>query len=444
MCAIKIDLPLLKDVNSRRNIKLTLVHFDVKSLSFASVLAEAHFKPTIFDIKRSFSYPPPDHTLLKSYSLYQRFLQGIKEGKIKVEHKKDCLKDNELYFIFTPIQIDSKGDVDYRDFERSCKFVGDSLEEGSMIAISTRTFPGTTEDLANNILEDRSGLKANEDFGLAYIYLPSDMRTPVISAANETTLNFFLSFFQIITGYKPSVTRSIKTVEALSFIEDLYKNVRLAFSNDLAEICRKMSVNFNEIIQLITSRELCCPPPEMPKESLIDVTTLFVKELQNHGWKAPVIASSLKVNSSLSKHILSLIRSGLKECNKSLRRSEVLILRSHSDLLFHSIVESHVKDLFEMLRTKRVKVQLFDFHSLKAESKSKVKRRLYKSLKGKDCLIIMENCKDILDLNSLIKDIKHLLNQPALIVDLTNQLDPLEVEKEGLRYISLGWSCRSE
>jgi len=36
-----------------------------------------------------------------------------------------------------------------------------------------------------------------------------------------------------------------------------------------------------------------------------------------------------------------------------------------------------------------------------------------------------------------LKEAKHLVDQPALIVDLTNRLDPEEVLKEGFIYASL-------
>ncbi|PDM27040.1 hypothetical protein CP083_00905 [Candidatus Bathyarchaeota archaeon B24-2] len=55
-------------------------------------------------------------------------------------------------------------------------------------------------------------------------------------------------------------------------------------------------------------------------------------------------------------------------------------------------------------------------------------------MKGKDCLIIFsEKSLEYLKL----KEAKHLVDQPALIVDLTNRLDPEEVLKEGFIYASL-------
>ena len=56
-------------------------------------------------------------------------------------------------------------------------------------------------------------------------------------------------------------------------------------------------------------------------------------------------------------------------------------------------------------------------------------------MKGKDCLIVLsEKSLEYLKL----EEVKHLVDQPALIVDLTNKLDPEDALKEGFVYASLG------
>ena len=60
---------------------------------------------------------------------------------------------------------------------------------------------------------------------------------------------------------------------------------------------------------------------------------------------------------------------------------------------------------------------------------------LDRALKGKDCLIVLsEKSLEYLKL----EEVKHLVDQPALIVDLTNKLDPKDALKEGFVYASLG------
>ena len=66
----------------------------------------------------------------------------------------------------TPLREDKTPDLSY--VKDSARTVGRILRRGQFVILESTTYPGTTEEILVPILEEESGLKVIEDFGIAY------------------------------------------------------------------------------------------------------------------------------------------------------------------------------------------------------------------------------------------------------------------------------------
>jgi UDP-N-acetyl-D-glucosamine dehydrogenase len=77
---------------------------------------------------------------------------------------KEC--DAILICVPTPLDKFRKPDMSY--IESACMDIGKNMKPGTFISLESTTYPTTTEDFMLPIIEKESGLKAGEDFWLAY------------------------------------------------------------------------------------------------------------------------------------------------------------------------------------------------------------------------------------------------------------------------------------
>src|SRR5699024_7184324 len=78
------------------------------------------------------------------------------------------LPEADALILCVPTPLDGHREPDMQYVEQTCETVGKHLREGQLVLLESTTYPGTTEDLIIPVLELQSGLKAGEDFYVAY------------------------------------------------------------------------------------------------------------------------------------------------------------------------------------------------------------------------------------------------------------------------------------
>jgi len=220
----------------------------------------------------------------------------------------------------------------------------------------------------------------------------------------------------------------------------------LAFSNEVAELCEKLNLDFFEVKEILRNRGLrAIVNSALIEESFSNLCHIFIKEAEVFNMKLRLSKIAAKINEQTIRRVLNLIKVGLKSCNKTVRRSKALIIGVPMSMYSTSPQLSITKSLYDLLNDKGMKVEVFtskcSFEMIE-DLGFKVQENIKKGLKCKDCLILVSKEKSFSSLS--LGEVKHLVNQPALIVDLTNEIDPETVLKEGFIYISLGRGIRSK
>jgi len=190
--------------------------------------------------------------------------KGIKElfSQSKLKATKDykvCLEAKLIIIaVQTPVN-ESSHQPEYRFLKSALKSVGTNLRKGSLVIIESTIAPGTTEKVVVPVLEEYSKLTAGKDFWIAHC--------PERISANETLVKL-QKMPRVIGGhtpqagemacdvYKKFVKNHIDSVDALTAeviktAENTYRDVQIAFANQLEDICHLYGVDFWKIRDLI-------------------------------------------------------------------------------------------------------------------------------------------------------------------------------------------------
>jgi len=131
------------------------------------------------------------------------------------------------------------------------------LKKGDLVILESTVSPGTTTGIVKKLLE-QSNLKAGQDFDLAYI---SEKAIPgntiyeminndrIIGGINEPSKKRAAELYSLFVKGNIHLT-DCTTAETTKLIENAYRDVNIAFANELALICEALKINVWETINL--------------------------------------------------------------------------------------------------------------------------------------------------------------------------------------------------
>jgi UDP-N-acetyl-D-glucosamine dehydrogenase len=138
----------------------------------------------------------------------------------------------------------------------ACATVGDRLRPGTLVVLESTSFPGTTEEVVLPILERRSGLRAGDDFYLAFAPERVDPGNTRFGLADTP---------KVIGGYTPLcakhcatfygrfvdtvvVARGTREAELAKLLENTYRFVNIALVNEFARYCDATGIDVWDVV----------------------------------------------------------------------------------------------------------------------------------------------------------------------------------------------------
>ena len=382
----------------------------------------------------------------------EKVVNNINKGKIIIEEpnleelvedvvKKGNLiasispKESDVFIISvpTPIKDDKTSDMSY--VISATKSIVKYLKEGNIVVLESTSPVGTTEEVVKPIIEE-SGLKVGRDIMLGYcpervipgkiIYeLKSNDR--VIGGIDKKSAEEIRKIYKTIVDGNIYLT-DCKTAELCKLMENTYRDVNIALSNELLLICDKLNINVWEVIEYSNKHprvNLHTPGPGVGGHCLaVDPWFIIEKEPE----LSNIIKSSRLLNDSMPEYVYNKINKILQK-DKS---KKITILGITYKANTDDMRESPIIKLIDKLLKNNYNVKVFDPYIKDFQI---------------NCQSILEACKDS-DLLILGVNHDYFKNLPLdeikttmkgnLILDTRNFLDKEEVEKSGFIYKLLG------
>jgi len=263
---------------------------------------------------------------------------------ISVYGKADAI----LIAVQTP--VDENHTPRYESLRQVSEDIGRHMKKGALIVLESTVAPGTTNYVVKPILEEHSGMKAGEDFNLVFSY-ERVMLGRLIH--NLTKLD------RIVGGLTPECTRrgvelyahiveaqlhetDSLTAEVAKVTENTYRDVNIAFANEVALICESLGVDVHEVRRYVNSLPNIPGDPEKNPLRMMHIPGagvgghclpkdpwLLKYGLDAYGefkFEPRVIIESRRINDSMPSHMVELIEEALAEKGVELKEAKVTIL----------------------------------------------------------------------------------------------------------------------
>jgi len=178
---------------------------------------------------------------------------GVKHGYL-VAAPGPKKADVFLIAVPTPFKGDHKPDTAF--VEKATRMVVPFLREGNLFILESTSPVGTTEKLAGIIFKARPALKGK--ISIAYCperVLPGSVihelqqNDRVIGGIDSSSTEAAIAFYSKFVKGALHKTNA-RTAEMCKLTENAYRDVNIAFANELSIICDKAKINVNELIDL--------------------------------------------------------------------------------------------------------------------------------------------------------------------------------------------------
>ena len=131
------------------------------------------------------------------------------------------------------------------------------LKKHALLIIESTVNPGVCDEVVLPLLEEQSGMKVGTDIYLAHCperINPGDTKwnveniNRVVGASSKTGLKLAKEFYESIITGEVKAMGSLKEAEAVKIIENSFRDVNIAFVNELAMSFDKLGINIVNVI----------------------------------------------------------------------------------------------------------------------------------------------------------------------------------------------------
>lgn len=193
-------------------------------------------------------------------------------------------------------------------------------EKGAIVIIESTIAPKTVDKFIRPIVS-QSGMKIGEDIHIVHAperIIPGNMinelinNSRVIGADSAEISNVVKQMYSLFCKGEIVLT-DIRTAEMSKVVENTFRDVNIAFANELAKICRSDDMDVYEIIRIANMHprvNILQPGPGVGGHC-ISVDPWFL--VGDYPGLANIILAARKINDAMPEHVLSRIHAIMKE-----------------------------------------------------------------------------------------------------------------------------------
>lgn len=227
----------------------------------------------------------------------------------------------DVYIIAVPTPYDKKSKkIDPCHVVSAVKCVMSVCPKGATVVIESTISPGTVDRFVRPVIEE-NGFIIGKDINLVHAperIIPGNMVYELIHnsrtiGADDSKIGEKIKALYSLFCEGDIVVTDIRTAEMTKVVENTFRDINIAFANELAKICRSDNLDVYEIIKIANKHprvNILNPGPGVGGHC-ISVDPWFL--VGDYPGLANIILAARKINDSMPEFVLERISTVMKE-----------------------------------------------------------------------------------------------------------------------------------
>ncbi|MBI3158312.1 MAG: nucleotide sugar dehydrogenase [Chloroflexi bacterium] len=258
-------------------------------------------------------------------------------GRLRAATDYADLRDRDVILIDVETPVDEHNIPRYRALYSALTSLGPVLKEGALVIVESTLAPGTMRDVVIPQLEEHSRRRLNAGFHAGNCpervmpgKLLANLRglSRVCGGMTPETSAALIALYRHIVQADLDPADCI-TAEIVKTAENAYRDVQIAFANELALVCEAAGGDVWKVRELVNKspgRNVLLPGAGVGGHCIPKDPWLLAYGARGTDLNLSLIPSARRVNDAMPRHILDLLAGALAERGEALKGKTVLAL----------------------------------------------------------------------------------------------------------------------
>jgi len=274
-----------------------------------------------------------------------------------------------------------------------------------------------------------------------YVFMKDFKKLPrLVGSIDEKISSIVSQIYTHVFGVEIVLMPNCKTANAVKLTTNVFRDVNIAFVNELALLFEKLGIDTYTVIDAAKKKYNFQPHfpgpgvggPCLPVNSYQYLNSS--KKIDQNFLK--IVQEARRINENMPQHVVDLLVNAFSELNKQLDNSTIGLLGISYKPNVRDVQIAPSEDIIKLLNAKNVKLKIFDpYFMSETVFGHKIENSISDAIIDSDAVIIITGHKEFEELN--LETFSNSRNKPIL-VDCTGKINPKDAKSRGIIFRGIG------
>ncbi len=369
--------------------------------------------------------------------------QNITRFRFNATSDPKKLKVADIFLICVPTPVDESFYPDLKPVIAASELIAAHAKKGALVVLESTVNPGVSEEVVRPLFE-KAGYTVGKDIYLAHCperINPGDIKwnvtniPRVVGSFDATGLNLAYEFYTSIVDGEIRKMKSIREAEAVKIVENSFRDINIAFVNELARSFDVLNIDVKDVILGAATKPFAFmahyPSCGVGGHCIPVDPYYLIERAKQSGFDHKFLKIAREINNGMPAYTVELLQDALNQVKLPLNGTRVGVLGLSYKANIDDVRESPAFKVIKHLTKHGAKVETFDPHVKKRSSM----KTLDAILKKSEALVLVTDHQEFKEAltPALLK--KHGIK---VMIDGKNCLDKASFNKSKIIYKGIG------
>lgn len=323
----------------------------------------------------------------------------------KITSEASDIKEADIHIIAVPTPVDSLRHPDLGPVISASQTVAKHTKKGALVILESTVNPYVSEEVVRPIFEE-AGFEIGTDIYISHCperINPGDPKwnvtniPRVVGSFDKTGLDMSLQFYTSIIDAEIRPMRHIREAEAVKIMENSFRNVNIAFVNEIAKSFDKMGIDVKDVIDGAATKPFAFmahyPSCGVGGHCIPVDPHYLVERAKESGFNHEFLKLAIRTNDDMPAYTVERLQDAMNEMALPLKNKTIGVLGLSYKANVADLRESPAEHIIEILKSHGSKVETFDPLLPELSSTKELEEILEKS----DALVLTTNHREFIE-----------------------------------------------
>lgn len=353
------------------------------------------------------------------------------------------LASADIHIICVPTPVDDAHHPDLGPVIGACETVASQTKKGALIILESTVNPHVSEEVVQPIFE-KHGFTVGKDIYISHCperINPGDPKwnvtniPRVVGSFDQTGLDMSLQFYRSIVDADIRPMKTIREAEAVKILENSFRNINIAFVNEIARSFDKLDIDVKDVIEGAATKPFAFmahyPSCGVGGHCIPVDPHYLVERAKESGFNHRFLKLAIETNDGMPEYTVERLQDAMNEKEMALKNRVIGVLGLSYKANVDDLRESPSFEIIDLLKSHSSLVETFDPHVKHMSSAESLEALLEKA----DAVVVATDHREFKEALTPALLQKYDI---SVIVDGKNCLDKEAFEKSGIVYRGIG------